>query len=131
MNKGLNQKYLAEKLAISQSAYAKIESGQTEITMTRLEDLARVFNMNVFDILTYGGVSNLSKYVDSKGGVKISEIDEKKATGGGNNYIQNLYEHIRSRDNELISELREKVSIYKQLYETLLQKIEEKEETIS
>lgn len=59
---GRNVRYLREKLlfsqvdicqylGISQPAYVKYESGETPITMDSLEKIARLFNVEEYDIL--------------------------------------------------------------------------------
>ena len=45
------QEVVARKLAISIPAYSKIESGATDVNMSRLEEIARVFKINIVDLL--------------------------------------------------------------------------------
>ncbi len=54
LQKRLSQLDVAEALAISQSAYAQLESGKTEITLTRVEQLAKLFGMTAIELLQYG-----------------------------------------------------------------------------
>ena len=51
--RNFTQKYLADELSLSQSAYSKIEMGETEITYARLEKIAAVFEMKLEDIITF------------------------------------------------------------------------------
>ena len=45
------QEELAEKLNISPSGYAKIERGENSVNVERLEQIANVFNINVWQLM--------------------------------------------------------------------------------
>ncbi len=45
------QAYVAGKLGISQNAYSKIESGQTNFTVKRLYEIVNVLESNVSDFI--------------------------------------------------------------------------------
>lgn len=45
------QAYIAGKLGISQNAYSKIESGQTNFTVKRLYEIAYILETNVADFI--------------------------------------------------------------------------------
>ncbi len=45
------QAYVAGKLGISQNAYSKIESGQTNFTVRRLYEVANILDANVSDFM--------------------------------------------------------------------------------
>src|SRR5690606_20864977 len=47
------QAIIAEKLGISIRAYAKIESGETNLTIERLHKLSTIFNMDITEFLEY------------------------------------------------------------------------------
>lgn len=42
-----SQEYVAAELGINQNTYSKLESGQTQITIKRLEQLSRVYNVEL------------------------------------------------------------------------------------
>lgn len=46
----LTQEDMADKLHLSTSAYCKIEYGETDLTLTRLNKIAQIFNMSPFDL---------------------------------------------------------------------------------
>lgn len=50
--RGLNQEALAEMLKLSVSAYAKLERGETDITLSRIEQIASLFGLTALDIIT-------------------------------------------------------------------------------
>lgn len=46
-----SQEFMAEKLEMSASGYAKIERGETRINIPRLEQISEILEISVFDLL--------------------------------------------------------------------------------
>lgn len=106
--KNFTQKYLADELSLSQSAYSKIEMGETEITYTRLEKIAAVFFMKPEDIITFSdnALFNISNN-----------------TGNGNliaNTSYSLTEVLIKSYEDQIQSLKEEVSFLKMMLEKTL-----------
>jgi transcriptional regulator with XRE-family HTH domain len=55
--KGLTQTYLAEKIGIAINNYGKLERGEIQLTIERLEQLAGIFGMSVVEIIEYGTIT--------------------------------------------------------------------------
>lgn len=90
LQKRLSQLDIAEALTISQGAYAQLENGKTEITLNRLEQLAKLFGMTVIELLQYGsGVENVK--VDSE---KVKELERE---------IKDLKKDLEIRDLKLVA----------------------------
>lgn len=51
--KNFTQTHLASELGITQSAYSKMELGETEVSLTRLHKIAEVFGMSQQEIMTF------------------------------------------------------------------------------
>ena len=49
-----SQEEMAEKLAMSVGGYAKIERGETQLNIPRLEQLAAIFKVDMWDLLKSG-----------------------------------------------------------------------------
>lgn len=49
---GFNQSYMANNLGLSQKAYSKIECGETQLTLERLEEIASLLGYNRLQIIT-------------------------------------------------------------------------------
>lgn len=49
-----SQEEVAVQLGMSVPAFSKIETGLTDINLSRLEQIAGVFDMTAIDLLTYG-----------------------------------------------------------------------------
>jgi len=51
--KGFSQEYMAEKLAISQRAYSKLERNETKADWNRISEIAAVFEMDPMDLVSF------------------------------------------------------------------------------
>lgn len=49
-----SQEDMAEKLAMSAGGYAKIERGETQLNIPRLEQLAAIFQVDMWDLVKSG-----------------------------------------------------------------------------
>lgn len=49
-----SQEEMGEKLAMSAGGYAKIERGETQLSIPRLEQLAAIFKVDMWDLLKSG-----------------------------------------------------------------------------
>lgn len=86
------QEFVAERLGISQPAFANIENGQTKIDIERLTKIAEILSMNVLDLLD-------SKYVVNT----FNNKDSSQAIG----IVENLHQDNREITNQLITHLKE------------------------
>ncbi len=56
-SKGYSQEYVAERLNISQSAYAKVENGETRLDFERLVKLSEILERDIADLTGLEGFS--------------------------------------------------------------------------
>ena len=61
--KGWSQEDVAKRLDISIPAFSKIETGITDINLSRLEQIAQLFEMSVVQLLTFNDTEQQEKYV--------------------------------------------------------------------
>ena len=52
LEKNLTQEQMSEKLHLSTSAYCKIEYGETDLTLTRLNKIAEIFDMSAIELFS-------------------------------------------------------------------------------
>ncbi len=106
--KNLNQKYLADELSLSQSAYSKIEIGESEITYSRLEKIASVFDMKPEDIILFSEnmLFNTSKKPNSLNDLSNVTYSQTEVL-------------IKSYEDQIQS-LKEEVSFLKMMLEKIL-----------
>lgn len=61
--RGWSQEDVAKRLDISIPAFSKIETGITDINLSRLEQIARLFELSVVQLLTFNDTGQKEKHV--------------------------------------------------------------------
>ncbi|MDR3697864.1 helix-turn-helix transcriptional regulator [Mucilaginibacter sp.] len=99
--RGWSQEDVANRLGISIPAFSKIETGVTDINLSRLEQIANIYEVNVINLLSLDAesaepqVSNLSiaqkKIIDRE--AEIANLQRK---------VILLYEELRNRTAEAV-----------------------------
>lgn len=51
--KSLTQEHIANSIGISQAAYSKLERGESEISVERIEELAKVFGHKIEELFSF------------------------------------------------------------------------------
>ncbi len=122
--KGLTQEKMAEKLNLSTTGYAKIERGETQLKIPRLEKIAAALEMKLEDILRFNektvfkgpfydqsGSQNENFYVNSSKEM-VHELETSR-----------LLIEQQKREIELlkeqVSQLHEQISQLKQIIELM------------
>ena len=52
--KEFSQEEMAEKLGLSLNGYANIERGETDVQLSRLEQIASIFDVDLLELLNFG-----------------------------------------------------------------------------
>ena len=78
--KNLTQMHMAQQLGVTQSAYSKLELGESEITYKRLEKISEVLEMKPEEVISFNDqmVFNISN--NPYGGNIFSNIDQSGIT---------------------------------------------------
>lgn len=93
--KGWHQGDVAKRLEISIPAFSKIETGITDLNISRLNQIARVFNLTTVQLLSYSETEEIKEHAD-----EVKVISEK----------------ILQRDNEIIQLQKKLIQLYEQLF---------------
>ncbi len=93
--RGWSQEDVAKKLDISIPAFSKIETGITDINLSRLEQISNLFEMSVVQLLTYNDLEQDQKFVNEL------EVVNKKLTDRETEIID-----LQKKVIELFEELR-------------------------
>lgn len=106
IEKNLTQEQMGDKLNLSTSAYCKIEYGETDLTLTRLNKIADVLNMSALELFNKidGNV-----YVNNSG------------TIGTNIGVAKDCSTVNIKDSE---DLRELIKANSRLIDTLFKRID-------
>jgi ribonuclease T len=104
---GWSQEVIAERLNMSKNGYARIERGESKLNMERLEQIAKIFSIDIVDLISQkyeraifmvGGIG------DSHTGYNIYyRSDESLATENEKLklIIQHMDELLAQKDNEI------------------------------
>jgi transcriptional regulator with XRE-family HTH domain len=98
--KGCSQEYIANQLGISTRAYSKIETGQTRLTIRRLDQICSVLDVKKESVLLFDENQFLSKAPE--------ETDV--------NSIKNLYERLLQEKDRQIELLKSVISQLEQAH---------------
>jgi XRE family transcriptional regulator, regulator of sulfur utilization len=74
-SKGLKQEDIAEQLGIAIGTYSNIERGKTDITVSRLYEIANILNESIYDFLPENNVQRIVRDPEEN---KIQPISEEK-----------------------------------------------------
>lgn len=100
--KNISQEFIATNLGLSTRAYSKIETGETQLTINRLNEISKILNIDPIEILGF----------DEK---QIFNINNSTGNNGYN-YI-NYPEKLIEQKDETIQSLKEQIQLLKLLSE--------------
>lgn len=107
--KDYSQKYMAESLGISQSSYGKLERGHTQITWNKLNKLAAILSMSVWNIIHFDDDKSLhpgsGEEEPAKSGVLLTEFS----------VLKERIAHLQKLNNLLKQQLNDKIEIIRLL----------------
>ena len=103
-NKNYTLENMAHELNITPSAYSKIETGKTKLSMSRLFDIAEIFKEPVSSFLeTEGDIFNQT---NSENGANSSQYQQK---------IENFYQENKEVYEKLIAAKDEQIAFLMEL----------------
>ncbi len=105
--RGLTQEVLAGMLSLSPSAYAKLERGETDITLSRLEQVANLFGKSGLEVLE----------VESKNAFNFNNNDQNQAK-----FYQGTFQVPNAKSEEL-SESLDILKKQMEMFDNAIQKI--------
>lgn len=92
--KSWSQEDVAKQLEISIPAFSKIETGITDVNLSRLEQISKLFDMSVVQLLTFNDQEGLESY---------------------NTEVENLTLKLHEREVELIDLQKKIIELYEEL----------------
>lgn len=79
LEKNLTQEQMGESLNLSTSAYCKIEYGETDLTLTRLNKIAEVLNMPAIEL--FHKIDGSTSFNNRQGTIGITQHNEHCSVG--------------------------------------------------
>ena len=92
--KGWSQEDVAKRLDISIPAFSKIETGITDINLSRLEQISTLFEMTVVQLLTFNDTEQQEKYTSE---------------------LETLTKKVQERESEVIELQKKVIELYEEL----------------
>ena len=93
--KGWSQEDVAKKLDISIPAFSKIETGITDINLSRLEQIAILFDMSVVQLLTFNNEEQDQKFINELELVNKKLMDRDAEVIDLQKKVIELFEELR------------------------------------
>jgi transcriptional regulator with XRE-family HTH domain len=118
IQKNLTQEDLAEKLYMTPAGYGKIERGDTDLTIKKLEQICDVLEISVFDMITFDetNIFNVTHSVHGVWGhINTYNTQKDEAT-------QQLIQTLTADKNELRQQIKEQSEMIKQLLDIVTKK---------
>ncbi|OOQ59682.1 helix-turn-helix domain-containing protein [Mucilaginibacter pedocola] len=95
--KGWSQEEVAKRLDISIPAFSKIETGITDINLSRLEQIAALFEMSVVQLLTYNETEQDQKIASELESVNKKLMDRETEVIDLQKKVIELFEELRHK----------------------------------
>jgi transcriptional regulator with XRE-family HTH domain len=109
--KNFTQEYVAEQLGMSQSGYSKLEADETDVSLSRIEQIATTLGLTINDLLNF----------DEKVVFNISNNQTDKGTNGVI-FNNGLSESEKKLYDEKVAQLEKEVDYLKSVIDKLLVK---------
>jgi transcriptional regulator with XRE-family HTH domain len=95
--KNYTQSYMASQLDLSIGGYGKIERDETDIRLSRLNEIAKVLETNLVTILEFNS-SNIFLHYNNKNATQNTVVQNQQIQNenGFNDLLANLTEEIKS-----------------------------------
>lgn len=77
--RNFTQDYMATQLGITQAGYSKIESGTTDITFSKIEEIAQILNVTPTDLVAFDSQKYFNSFNNVEGSNNGSVIIEMKS----------------------------------------------------
>ncbi len=106
--KNLTQTHVAEKLGVSQSAYSKMELGESAVTFNRLEKISEVLEMKPEEVIAFNESMVFNVMHNQNGGNVFGDI---------NNTVSDTERQLYQ---DQINLLKEEVTYLKKMLEKVL-----------
>lgn len=95
--KGWSQEDVAKRLDISIPAFSKIETGITDINLSRLEQIAILFDMSVVQLLTFNETEQDQKFVSELENINKRLMDRETEVIELQKKVIELFEELRHK----------------------------------
>jgi len=92
--RGWSQEDVAKRLDISIPAFSKIETGITDVNLSRLDQISQLFDLTIVQLLTYNDTEDQKKY---------------------NTELESALTKLNEREEEIIALQKKVIELYEEL----------------
>jgi transcriptional regulator with XRE-family HTH domain len=103
-SKKITQDFVANKLGISQTAYSKIESNTTQLTVDRLKEIAELLDVSETELINGSPINQFNIESVNQNFAYINTFMETN---------KDLYERLIAEKDDQIKQLKELLEFYK------------------
>lgn len=100
--RGWSQEDVARRLGISIPAFSKIETGVTDINLSRLEQIANIYEVNVVNILSLE-IEEIEPQISNLSIAQKKIIDREAEIANLQRKVILLYEELRTKTSVAVS----------------------------
>jgi transcriptional regulator with XRE-family HTH domain len=100
--RGWSQEDVARRLGISIPAFSKIETGVTDINLSRLEQIANIYEVNVVNLLSLE-IEEVEPQISNLSIAQKKIIDREAEIANLQRKVILLYEELRNRTSVAVS----------------------------
>ncbi len=99
--KNISQSFVAGKLKISQSSYSKIESGSSDLTFSRFQEIASILGVEPEQIMGFSNDNLFFNVTHNKKGigVNINQMSQQEIIKSHESHITSLKAEITNLKN--------------------------------
>jgi transcriptional regulator with XRE-family HTH domain len=72
--KNFTQEHVAQQLGLSTRAYSKIETGETQLTINRLNEIATILGVDPIEALGFDHQNIFNNYGTQEGNIAVSQV---------------------------------------------------------
>lgn len=103
--RNLTQEYMADQLNLSLRAYSKIESGETQLTINRVNEISSILDIDALDLLAFDEkkIFNAVTELNDSSRVKLSSDKADYYKGG--------IEFLKEQNKVLLEQIQKLLSI--------------------
>ena len=103
-NKKITQDYIANKLGISQTAYSKIETNQTQLTIERLKEIAELLEVSETELISGSPINQFNVEKIEKNFAYINTFMETQ---------KDVYDKLIDAKDAQIQQLKDTIELLK------------------
>jgi len=97
--KNRSQEYMAEKLGMSVNGYSNIECGKTDVQISRIEEISRILEMDLLELLSFGEKNVF--YLNLNGTNNVGQVGQYGFFNDSKLQLEKMQLIVEQKDKEI------------------------------